>query len=181
VRVIWPSRATPESVLAQLLMRVRAPYCLSRDVPSSVSNHRVDVVVHSVRHSAASHLRRATEGWQGAVNAGPPPLPRPEPGEAVEVDRVVSRAGTVSLAYRVVLAAEILAGRQVGVRIEPELLMFFDLTTRELLRTRPNPLTPAQMRRVRGARRAGPPPGPSTEPIRVQRRASNIGVIMVAG
>ena len=32
-----------------------------------------------------------------------------------------------------------------------------------------------------GARPAGPPRGPSTEPVTAQRRASNTGVIMVAG
>jgi hypothetical protein len=59
--------------------------------------------------------------------------------------------------------------------------MFYDLDSRELLRTRPNPLTPEQVQRLRGVRPAGPPPRPSTEPIRVQRRVSNTGVIMVAG
>jgi len=34
---------------------------------------------------------------------------------------------------------------------------------------------------VRGKRMAGPPPRPSLEPVRVQRRGSNTGVIMVAG
>jgi hypothetical protein len=38
--------------------------------------------------------------------------------------------------------------------------MFFDLTTRELLRTRPNPLTPTQLHRVRGAGQAGRRHGP---------------------
>ena len=94
--------------------------------------------VKSIRsHLSVNDLARLVA--QGAVNAGPPPLPAPEQGEAVEVDRVVSRAGTVSLGHHVVLAAEILAGRQLGVRIEPSLIMFFDLETRELLRTRANP------------------------------------------
>lgn len=66
-------------------------------------------------------------------------------------------------------------------RIEPSTLMFFDLQTRELLRTRVKPLTEAEIRRIRGARKAGPPPRSSAEPIIVQRRASNTGVIMVAG
>jgi hypothetical protein len=79
------------------------------------------------------------------------------------------------------LAAEILAGRQVRIRIEAALLLFYDLTTCELLRTRTNPLTPAQIKKLRGLRPAGPPPRPSTEPIRVQRRASATGVILVAG
>lgn len=59
--------------------------------------------------------------------------------------------------------------------------MFNDLDTRELLRVRSNPLTLDQARRLRGSRPAGPPPRPSVEPIRVQRRASNTGVIMVCG
>ncbi|BCJ29610.1 hypothetical protein Asera_37180 [Actinocatenispora sera] len=50
----------------------------------------------------------------------------------------VSAAGTVSLGQHIVLAAEILAGRRVGIRIEPTTLMMFDLDTRELLRNRPN-------------------------------------------
>jgi transposase InsO family protein len=136
--------------------------------------------VKTVRsHWTVLDLRRLV--GEGAVNAGPPPLCAPEDGEAIEVDRVVARVGTVGLARHIVLAAEILAGRRVGVRIEPELLMFFDLQTRELLRTRPNPLTAEEIQGIRGARKAGPPPRPSTEPIRVQRRASNTGIVMVVG
>jgi transposase InsO family protein len=117
----------------------------------------------------------------GGRPAGPPPLPAPDStGTAIEVDRVVSTAGTVSLG-RPVLAAEILAGRRVTVRIDDTTLSFFDPETRELLRTRPSPLTYHQAARLRGARPAGPPPRPSLEPVRVQRRASNTGVIMVAG
>ena len=59
--------------------------------------------------------------------------------------------------------------------------MFFDPHTRELLHTRPNPLTWDQACTIRGASPAGPPPRPSAEPITAQRRASNTGVIMVAG
>jgi len=94
---------------------------------------------------------------------------------------VVSTAGTVSLAGLPVLAAEILAGRRVTVRIDGTALAFFDPDTRQLLRTRPSHLTYDQAARLRGARPAGPPPRPTLEPIRVQRRASNTGVIMVAG
>ena len=118
---------------------------------------------------------------QGAVPAGPWPLPPIEDGEAVEVERCVSRLGLVSLAGHQLLAAEILGGRRVGIRIEPTTLMFYDLDTRELLRTRKNPLHPEEVTRLRGVRPAGPPPRPSTEPIRVQRRASNTGVVMVCG
>lgn len=118
---------------------------------------------------------------QGAVAAGAAPLPTPDASGAVEVDRTVSTAGTVSLAGRAVLIAEILAGRRVTIRIEPAVLMAFDPESRELLRTRPNPLSDKEAQALRGARPAGPPPRPSIEPVRVQRRASNTGVIMVCG
>jgi len=118
----------------------------------------------------------------GATPAGRPPLPSSrEPDSVVEVERAVSRHGTVALAGHVILAAEILGGRQVGIRIEGQTLMFFDLDTRELLRTRPNPIPPEALRNLRGVRPAGRPIRPSNEPITVQRRASNTGVIMVAG
>lgn len=91
------------------------------------------VRVKSIRsHLSVNHI--AVLLAQGAVPADPPPLPAPEHRDevvdAVEVDRVVSRVGTVSLGNHVVLAAEILAGRQVSIRIEPQLLMFLDPATR---------------------------------------------------
>lgn len=117
----------------------------------------------------------------GGRKAGPPPLPPAEDGTAVEVDRTVNKTGSVALAGRLVLAADILGGRRVSIRIEADTLMFFDPNTRELLRTRPNPFAPEQISRLRGARKAGPPPHPSTTPVTVQRRASNTGVIMICG
>jgi hypothetical protein len=57
--------------------------------------------------------------------------------------------------------------------------LFFDPDTRELLRARPNPLTPEQALRLRGARPAGPPPRPRSEPVTVQRRVSTTGTICV--
>jgi hypothetical protein len=136
--------------------------------------------VKTVRsHLSVTDLARLVT--QGAQNAGPSPLPPIEPGDAVEVERVVSKDGNISLAGKVVLAAEILGGQRVGIRIEPATLMIYDLDSRELLRTRPNPLTHDQVRRLRGNRPAGPPPRPPVEPVRVQRRASNTGVIMLCG
>jgi hypothetical protein len=102
-------------------------------------------------------------------------------GRAAEVERPVSRGGLVSLGPRRLVAAEILGGQQVGIRIEPATLMFFDPATRVLLRTRPNPLTPAEVALLRGTRPAGPPPHPSAQPVRAQRRAPATGLIMVAG
>jgi transposase InsO family protein len=136
--------------------------------------------VKSVRsHLSTADLARlaATGGRTG----GPPPLPAAEPGAAIEVDRVVSKDGQVSLGGRYHIAAEILGGQLVSIRVEQNTLMFFDPHTRVLLRTRPSPLTWDQARLLRGARPAGPPPRPSAEPVTVQRRASNTGVIMVVG
>jgi len=145
----------------------------------------IHVLISGIRiKTVRSHLSVADLARliaQGAVPAGLSPLPPVQDGDAVEVERCVSRLGLVSLAGRQLLAAEILGGRRVGIRIEPATLMFYDLATRELLRTRKNPLTPQQVKDLRGARPAGPPPRPSAEPIRVQRRASNTGVIMVVG
>ena len=77
-------------------------------------------------------------------------------------------------------AGEILAGRRVGIYIEEGAqLLFFDPETRELLRTRPNPLQPGEAAQLQRARSVGPGPRPPTEPIHGQR-ASNTGVIMVA-
>ena len=138
------------------------------------------VRVKSVRsHLTVADLARLAAN--GATNAGPPPLPPVEDGAAVEVDRLVSRGGTVALGGTILLAAEILGGRKVGIRIERSALLFFDLETRELLRTRPNPLTVEQVTRLRGLRPAGPPPRPVQEPIRVQRLADGTGVISVCG
>jgi transposase InsO family protein len=131
-------------------------------------------------HLSPADLTRLTAS--GAVPAGPSPLPAAAGGsQAVEVERPVSRGGLVSLGNRRLLAAEILAGQLVGIRIEPGTLMFYDPATRVLLRTRPSPITPEQAARLRGARPAGPPPRPSAEPVQAQRRASATGLIMVAG
>jgi transposase InsO family protein len=146
----------------------------------------VDVIHLSIAGARVKSLRShlstadlAELAKDGATPAGPPPLPPAEDGAAIEVDRAVNNSGLVGLAGRQVLAAEILGGRPVIVRIEPATLMFLDPQTRELLRVRPNPLTREQALRLQGARPAGPPPRPRTEPVTVQRRVSATGVITV--
>src|SRR3954454_19899785 len=94
---------------------------------------------------------------QGGRPAGPPPMPAPQPGDVVEVDRTVNRFGTVSLGQRPVVAADILSGRRVSIRIDTTTLTFFDPETRQLLRTRPNPLTPSEVSRA-----TWPPAGRAT-------------------
>jgi transposase InsO family protein len=146
----------------------------------------VDVIHLTINGARVKSLRShwsiadlAQLAQQGAVAAGPPPLPPPADGAAIEVDRAVNNSGLIGLGGRQVLAAEILGGRPVIVRIEPQTLMFLDPDTRELLRVRPNPLTREQALRLQGARPAGPPPRPRTEPVTVQRRVSATGVITV--
>ena len=84
---------------------------------------------------------------------------------AIEVDRAVNRNGIVSLAGRQVLAAEILGGRPVLVRIETATLMFLDPDTRELLRTGRTRSPPTKRcgckARAPPARRRGHGPNPS--------------------
>ena len=58
-------------------------------------------------------------------------------------------------------------------------MSFFDPSSRELLRVRPNPLTSEEVQRLHGLRPAGPPPRPRVEPVRVQRRVSAVGTVMV--
>lgn len=116
----------------------------------------------------------------------PGPEPLPSRGgvdkRIVEVERTVARAGTVSLGSRTVPAAWSPAGHKVGIYIEEGCpLLVFDPVTRELLRTRLNPLDPGEAARLQRPRPVGPVPRPSTEPIRVQPRADHTGMVMVAG
>jgi hypothetical protein len=70
------------------------------------------------------------------------------------------------------------AGRRVTVRLDRGLLQLVADGT--LLRSLPNPLTPAEQARLRDARPAGPPPLPAADPVRVQRRVSCRGALVVA-
>jgi hypothetical protein len=94
---------------------------------------------------------------------------------SVEVERWVSRLGLVSLAGHQILAADLLGGSRVGIRVGPATLMFYDLATRELLRTRNNPLTPASQRtawRPPGrtpATALGDPPSADGNPSQISR------------
>jgi hypothetical protein len=115
-------------------------------------------------------------GYSGPETRHPPQTDRPSRWSGWR-----SRTGLVSVGRHRLLAAEILGGQLVGIRFEPAAPIFFDPATPTLLRTRPNPRTPAEIARLRGARPAGPPPRPAAEPVRVQRRASATGVILVAG
>jgi transposase InsO family protein len=116
----------------------------------------------------------------GGRPAGLPPLPTgtAQPGAAIEVDRLVSPIGAIGLAGRQHPVGYHFAGRRVTVRLDHGLLQLVDHGV--LLRSLPNPLTPAEQARLRDARPAGPPPQPAADPVRVQRRVSCRGTLVVA-
>jgi len=77
-------------------------------------------------HLSVNDLTRLVAA--GAVLAGRPLLPAPEDGDSIEVDRVGN--GIVIMVGQAVLAADVLAGRQVSIRAKSETIMFFDPTSR---------------------------------------------------
>src|ERR671938_681751 len=97
----------------------------------------------------------------------------------MEVERLVNACGLIALAGRQHPVEIQFAGRRVTVRIDRGVLQL--AADGVLLRSLPNPLSPAQTARIRDARPAGPPPLPAAEPIRVQRRVSSRGALVVAG
>jgi hypothetical protein len=117
----------------------------------------------------------------GGRSAGPPPIPagEAEPSAAIEVDRMVNATGAVALAGRQRPVGYHFAGRRVTVRIDRGLLQL--VADGVLLRSLPNPLTAAELARIRDARPAGPPPTPAPEPLRVERRIDCRGALVVAG
>ncbi|WP_446723588.1 integrase core domain-containing protein [Micromonospora sp. S4605] len=127
-----------------------------------------------------AHLRQLLA--DGGRHAGPPPITAGQlkPGAPVEVDRLVNAIGLVSLAGRQHPIGYHLAGRRVTIRLDRGLLHLLD-ADRTLLRSLPNPLTPAEQARTRDSRPAGPPPTPAPEPQRVERRVSSRGALVIAG
>ena len=132
--------------------------------------------------SLRSHLSTADlvrPRRDGGRPGGPPPLPAAEPGAAIEVERS-SQGRAVTWADAIHRCGD--PWRPAGGH--PDRGRHADVLRPGHPRAaahRPSPLTWDQACRLRGARPAGPPPRPSAEPVTVQRRASNTGVIMVAG
>jgi transposase InsO family protein len=118
---------------------------------------------------------------EGGKPAGPPPVPTGPvtPGGPIEVERLVNACGLIALAGWQHPVGIQFAGRRVTVRIDHGVLQL--AADGVLLRSLPNPLTTAEIARIRDARPAGPPPVLAAEPIRVQRRVSSRGALVVAG
>ncbi|MEV5705957.1 hypothetical protein [Actinoallomurus sp. NPDC052274] len=125
-----------------------------------------------------AHLRRLLAN--GGTRITPTPAPtRPGNDEAFEVDRTINACGLLSLGGRQHPVGYQFAGRRVTVRIDATVMHLLDGLT--LLRTLPNPLTDTDLARIRDARPAGHDPHPASEAVRVQRRVSSRGQLVIAG
>ncbi|MGN9919140.1 hypothetical protein [Micromonospora palomenae] len=126
-----------------------------------------------------THLRQllADDGQP----AGPPPITTGpvQAGAPTEVERLVNATGLISLAGRQHPVGYHFAGRRVTVRLDRGLMQI--TADGVLLRSLPNPLTPAEAASIRDARPAGPPPTPNPQPVRVRRRVSCRGALVIAG
>jgi transposase InsO family protein len=114
----------------------------------------------------------------GARPAGPSPL-LAGTGTAVEIERTVNAAGLAGLAGGQVSVGYQLAGQRVTLRMDGTQMMVIT-SDGELARTMPCPVPAGDRYRLRGARKAAPPPLPPSGPVTVQRRVSSRGGIMVA-
>jgi hypothetical protein len=145
----------------------------------------VHLLIDGVRlKTVPSRLTAADLGQlltEGARPAGPPPVVAGPviPGGPVEVERLVNASGLVALAGRQHPVGIQFAGQRVTIRIDRGVMQL--AADGVLLRSLPNPLSAAEIARIRDARPAGPAPVPAAEPIRVQRRVSSRGALVVAG
>ncbi|MET8355297.1 hypothetical protein [Micromonospora sp. NPDC005206] len=126
------------------------------------------------------HLRQLLA--EDGQPAGPSPIAAgpAESGGPIEVDRIVTANGLIALAGRQHPIGYHLAGRRITARLDYGVLQILD-TGRTLLRSLPNPLTKADLARLRDARPAGPPPAPARDAQRVERRVSSRGSLVIAG
>jgi transposase InsO family protein len=123
-----------------------------------------------------AELARLASG--GARPAGPSPL-LAGTGTAVEIERTVNATGLAGLAGAQVNVGYQLAGQRVTLRMDGTQMMVIT-SDGELARTMPCPVPAGDRYRLRGARKAAPPPLPPSGPVTVQRRVSPRGGIMVA-
>ena len=143
----------------------------------SVGGWRVKTVPSRLSEVDLARLRRSD-----GRPAGPPPA-GPSPGvlaasRCVEVDRLVTGSGGVTLLNRLILVGSPLAGQRARIRLDGQLM---HVITQDgvLWRTLPCPIPPGQRHRLQGVRLAGPAPLPEPATA-VQRRVSSRGGIQVA-
>jgi len=128
----------------------------------SVGGWRIKTVPSRLSEVDLARLRR-TDGRP----AGPPPA-GPSPGvlaatRCVEVDRLVTGTGGVTLLNRLILVGSPLAGQRA--RLRPDGQVMHVITQDGVLwRTLPCPIPPGQRHRLQGVRLAGPAPLPVPAP-----------------
>jgi hypothetical protein len=183
LREVWPEVKRPAGLVPRPVGRDRLLY---RTAVRAITFWADTTVVHLLTNGARlktvpsrltiAHLHRLIT--DGARPAGPPPIPRPEPGDPIEVDRLVNGTARSASPSRQHPVGYHFAGRRLTVQLDHGVLQF--IAEGVLLRSLPNPLTPAEQARIRDARPAGPPPTLAPEPLRVQRRVSSRDTLMIA-
>ena len=133
----------------------------------STGGWRVKTVPSRLSAADLARLRRA-----GARPAGPPPA-GPPPGtlaasRCVEVDRLVTANGGITLGNQLILVGSPLAGQRARIRLDGQLM---HVITQDgvLWRTLSCPIPPDQRHRLQGVRLAGPAQLPPSG-VPVQRR-----------
>ena len=146
-------------------------------VHMSISGWRIKTVASRLSAVDLARLRNA-----GARPAGPPPA-GPAPGalaatSCVEVQRLVSAAGIITLGSQVIQVGSPLAGQRARIRLDGQVMHV--ITQNGILwRTLPCPIPPGQRHRLQGVRLAGPEPLPPAG-LTIQRKVSSRGGIQVA-
>jgi transposase InsO family protein len=157
-----------------------------RSVHISLDGHVVRTVTSRLRPQDLQHLT-----MRGARPAGPPPAqpalrrrngtPVLPDGGAVEIDRTVTKDGTVTIAGHVHLVGFAWAGRKVALRLDGHLM--HAIADEALIGTWPCPIGTDRLTTLHGARTpttALPPPPLPAGSLRAQRKVHATGRIMVA-
>ncbi len=157
-----------------------------RSVHVSVDSHVVRTVASRLRPDDLQHL-----AMRGARAAGPAPakpalrrangVPVLEPGQAIEIDRMVSSDGTVTIAGAEHLIGFAWAGRKVALRLDGHLM--HAIADDALIGSWPCPIAVDRLPRLQGARQPStplPPPPLPAGSLRAQRKVHTNGKIMVA-
>jgi hypothetical protein len=157
-----------------------------RSVHISTDGHVVRTIASRLRPEDLRHF-----AMRGARPAGPAPAPPPlrgrngipviTPGTAIELDRAVTKDGTVALAGAPHLVGFAWAGRRVTLRLDGHLM--HAIADNALIGTWPCPVPTDRLASLRGARPVStplPPPPLPAGSLRAQRRVHASGRIMVA-
>ena len=158
-----------------------------RSVHVSLDGHIIRTVASRLRPDDLRHLRMRGARPAGAQPAKPalrrangtPALPA---GQAVEIERMVTKDGVVNIAGATHLIGFAYAGNKITLRLNGHLM--HAIAAGALIGTWPCPIPADQLARLHGARTPSTPlPPPPLPPgsLRAQRKVHASGRIMVAG